>query len=77
MAVLDADRATWSIVAAAELGKRNGYRAFLVGRRLIIWGGSSLIAEHICPPPIPDQPICDSWAETAARHDGWMIVLPK
>lgn len=77
VAVLDADRASWSIVAATELGKRNGYRAFLVGRRLIIWGGSTVVAEHICPPPIPGQPICDSWAETAAHHDGWMIVLPK
>ncbi|HMF44228.1 MAG TPA: hypothetical protein VKQ32_26330 [Polyangia bacterium] len=77
VAVLDADRASWSIVDAAELGKRNGYRAFLVGRRLIIWGGSTVVAEHICPPPIPGQPICDSWAETAPHHDGWMIVLPK
>jgi len=77
VAVLDADRASWSVVAAAELGKRNGYRAFLLGRRLIIWGGSTVVAEHICPPPVPGQPICDSWAETAAHHDGWMILLPK
>ncbi len=77
VAVLDADGASWSTVAAAELGKRNGFRAFLVGRRLLIWGGSTVVAEHICPPPVPGMPICDSFAETAPHHDGWMILLPK
>jgi hypothetical protein len=77
IAVLDADRASWSILAADELGKRNSFRAFLAGRRLIVWGGVTVIAEHICPPPIPGQPICDSWAERAPRNDGWMMLLPK
>jgi hypothetical protein len=77
VAVLDADRARWSTFAAGELGKRNSFRAFLLGRRLIVWGGLTVIAEHICPPPIPGQPICDSFAETAARDDGWMLLLPK
>ena len=58
-------------------GKRNSFRALLLGRRLIVWGGLTVIAEHICPPPIPGQPICDSFAETAARDDGWMILLPR
>jgi len=77
VAVLDADRAGWSIVPAPELGKRNGFRAFLLGRRLLVWGGMTVVAEHICPPPVPGQPICDSFAETAPHHDGWMILLPK
>ena len=63
--------------SSERVNKRNGYRAFLLGRRLVIWGGSTVVAEHICPPPIPGQPICDSWAETAPHHDGWMILLPK
>jgi hypothetical protein len=75
--VLDADRAAWSTIAASDLGKRNGFRAFLLGRRLIIWGGVTVVAEHICPPHIPGQPICDSWAESAPHHDGWMVLLPK
>jgi hypothetical protein len=74
--LLDADRASWSTIEAAELGRRNSFRAFLLGRRLIVWGGVQLIAEHLCGPPIPGQPICDPWAETAARDDGWMILLP-
>ena len=77
IAVLDADRASWSVLAADELGKRNNFRAFLAGRRLIVWGGVTVIAEHICPPPVPGQPICDSWAERAARNDGWMMLLPR
>lgn len=74
--ILDADTARWTTLDADGPGKRNSFRAFLIGRRLIVWGGSQLIAEHICPPPIPGQPICDSWAETAPRDDGWMILLP-
>jgi hypothetical protein len=74
--VLDAERARWSTLAADELGHRNGFRAFLLGRRLIVWGGVTVIAEHLCPPPIPGQPLCDPFAETAPRNDGWMILLP-
>jgi hypothetical protein len=74
--VLDAERARWSELAADELGTRNSYRAFLLGRRLIVWGGVQVIAEHLCPPPVPNMPLCDPWAETAARDDGWMMVLP-
>jgi hypothetical protein len=77
IAILDADRARWSILDAGEPGKRVSFRAFLLGRRLIVWGGLTVIAEHICPPPVPGQPICDSFAETAPRNDGWMILLPK
>jgi hypothetical protein len=77
IAVLDADTARWSSVDADGPGKRNSFRAFLLGRRLIVWGGQTLIAEHICPPPVPGQPICDSFAESAPRNDGWMIVLPR
>jgi hypothetical protein len=75
--VLDADHAAWSTIAAAELGKRNGFRAFLAGRRLIVWGGVTVIAEHLCGPHIPGQPQCDPFAETASHDDGWMILLPK
>ena len=74
--VLDADHAGWSTLDAGELGKRNSFRAFLVGRRLIVWGGVTVIAEHLCPPPVPGQPLCDSWAERASRDDGWMMLLP-
>jgi hypothetical protein len=77
IALLDADRARWSSIPAAELGKRNGFRAFLVGRRLLVWGGVTVVAEHLCPPPVPGQPLCDPFAETASRDDGWMILLPK
>jgi hypothetical protein len=75
--ILDAETARWTTLDAEGPGKRNSFRAFLAGRRLIVWGGSQLIAEHICPPPIPGQPICDSWAETKPRDDGWMILLPR
>jgi hypothetical protein len=75
--VLDADHAAWSTIAADELGQRNGFRAFLVGRRLLVWGGVTVVAEHLCPPSIPGQPQCDPFAETAPHHDGWMILLPK
>ena len=79
--VLDADHGRWSRISAdvdgAGPGKRNSFRAFLVGRRLIVWGGLTVIAEHLCAPPVPGQPLCDPWAETAARNDGWMMVLPK
>jgi hypothetical protein len=74
--LLDADRASWSTIDAAEVSKRHNFRAFLLGRRLVIWGGAVLIAEHLCGPPIAGQPICDPWAETASRDDGWMILLP-
>ena len=74
--LFDADRASWSTIAADELGSRSGFRAFLVGRRLIVWGGLTVIAEHRCPPPVPGQPLCDPWAETAPRNDGWMLLLP-
>ena len=74
--LLDADRARWSVLDADELGKRNSYRAFLLGRRLIVWGGVTVTAEHLCPPPVPGQPQCDPWAETASRDDGYMISLP-
>jgi hypothetical protein len=77
IAILDAERARWSTVDARGPGKRNSYRAFLLGQRLIIWGGLTVIAEHICPPPIPGQPICDSFAETASHDDGWMLALPE
>ncbi len=77
IAVLDADRASWSILDAAELGKRNSFRVFLVGRRLIVWDGVTVIAEHRCPPPSPGMPLCDPIAETAPHKDGWMILLPK
>jgi hypothetical protein len=63
--------------SVAGPGKRNSYRAFLLGRRLVVWGGLTVIAEHICPPPVPGQPICDSFADTAPRDDGWMVVLPN
>jgi hypothetical protein len=76
VAVLDADRASWSLVATQEPGKRASFRAFLLGRRLIVWGGMTVLAEHLCPPPVPGQPICDSFAETAPRNDGWMMLLP-
>jgi hypothetical protein len=84
--VLDAERGLWSRIDAggpgpgpgtAGPGKRNSFRAFLFGRRLVVWGGLTVIAEHVCPPPVPGQPICDSFAETAGRDDGWMVVLPK
>jgi len=75
--VLDADRAAWSTIAARELGKRREFRAFLVGRRLIVWGGLSVLAEHLCPPPAPGRPLCDPFAETASHNDGWMLLLPK
>jgi hypothetical protein len=74
--LLDADRASWSTIEAPELGKRHSFRAFLLGRRLVVWGGAALLAEHLCGPPIPGQPQCDPWAETAPRDDGWMILLP-
>jgi hypothetical protein len=81
VAVLDAERGRWSRISGgvegAGPGKRNSFRAFLVGRRLIVWGGLTVIAEHLCPPPVPGQPLCDPWAETAARNDGWMMLLPK
>lgn len=77
IAVLDAERARWSTVDARGPGRRNSYRAFLLGRRLIVWGGLTVIAEHRCPPPIPGQPICDSFAETASHDDGWMLALPE
>ena len=75
--ILDPASARWTTLDADGPGKRNSYRAFLAGRRLIVWGGAQLIAEHICPPPVPGQPICDSWAEVAPRDDGWMILLPR
>ena len=78
VAVLDADHARWSTIdVRGGPGSRNSFRAFLLGRRLIVWGGLTVIAEHRCPPPIPGQPICDSFAETAPRNDGWMILLPR
>jgi hypothetical protein len=58
------------------VGKRNSFRAFLLGRRLIVWGGQTVVAEFRCPPPVPGQPICDSFAQTAAHDDGWMMLLP-
>jgi hypothetical protein len=43
IAVLDAELARWSIIdAAGGPGKRNAFHAFLVGRRLIIWGGETV-----------------------------------
>ena len=75
--VLDADRAVWSTIGADELGKRTGFRALLAGRRLLVWGGLTVVAEHRCPPPVPGLPLCDPFAETAPHNDGWMIVLPK
>jgi hypothetical protein len=77
IAVLDADHARWAVLDAEEPGKRQSFRAFLAGRRLIVWGGLTVIAEHTCPPPVPGQPICDSFAEMASRDDGWMILLPN
>ena len=74
--VLDADHATWSILDAASLGKRNSFRAFLLGRRLIVWGGQTVVREFRCPPPQPGQPLCDPFAQTAAHDDGWMMLLP-
>jgi hypothetical protein len=74
--LLDADRARWSVLDADELGTRGSYRAFLLGRRLIVWGGVTVTAEHLCGPSLPGQPQCDPWAETAPRDDGWMILLP-
>jgi hypothetical protein len=38
---------------------------------------TTVIAEHLCPPPVSGMPLCDPWAETAGRDDGWMVVLPK
>jgi hypothetical protein len=76
IAILDADRAHWATVDADGPGKRREFRAFLLGRRLIVWGGLTVVAEHLCGPPIPGQPLCDPWAETAAHDDGWMILLP-
>jgi N-acetylneuraminic acid mutarotase len=76
IAILDADQARWSIVNADAPGKRASFRAFLVGRRLIVWGGLTVIAEHRCPPPVPGQPLCDPFAETAPHNDGWMMLLP-
>jgi hypothetical protein len=73
---LDADRAAWSTHAARELGNRTSFRAFLPGRRLLVWGGLTVVAEHRCARPVPGQPICDPWAETAARDHGWMLLLP-
>src|SRR6185437_6299656 len=75
--VLDADRAVWSTIGADELGKRTGFRALLAGRRLLVWGGLTVVAEHRCPPPVPGLPLCDPFAETAPHNDGWMIVLPE
>lgn len=77
VAILDAERARWTTVDARGPANRNSYRALLLGRRLIVWGGLTVIAEHRCPPPIPGQPICDSFAETASHDDGWMLVLPE
>jgi hypothetical protein len=74
--VLDADHAAWSIIDAAPLGKRDSFRAFLLGRRLIVWGGQTVVAEFRCPPPVAGQPMCDPFAQTAARDDGWMMLLP-
>jgi hypothetical protein len=74
--LLDADRARWTVLDAGDLGARGSYRAFLLGRRLVVWGGVTLVAQHLCPPPVPGQPICDSWAETAPRDDGFMMLLP-
>jgi hypothetical protein len=75
--ILDAERARWSTIDAGDLGRpRSQYRAFLVGRRLVIWGGLTVLAEHLCGPPIPGQPLCDPWGESAPRDDGWMILLP-
>jgi hypothetical protein len=74
--LLDAERARWTALDADGLGTRGSYRAFLLGRRLIVWGGVTVTATHVCPPPVPGQPICDSWAETAPRDDGWMMLLP-
>ena len=88
--VLDAERVRWSRLDAGEAdgtglaaagvagpGKRNSFRAFLIGRRLVVWGGVTVLAEHLCPPPVAGQPQCDPWAETVARDDGWMLVLAR
>jgi hypothetical protein len=75
--ILDPLSARWTTVDADEPGKRNSYRAFLAGRRLIVWGGAQLIAEHLCGPHIEGLPQCDPWAEIAPRDDGWMILLPR
>jgi hypothetical protein len=88
--VLDAERVRWSRADAGETdgtgaaaaewpGPANATasRAFLVGRRLIVWGGVTVLAEHLCPPPVAGQPQCEPWAETAARAGGWMTVLAK
>ena len=75
--ILDPETARWTTLDTDAPGKRNSFRAFLVGRRLIVWGGSQLIAEHLCGPHIEGQPQCDPWAETAPRNDGWMILLPR
>jgi hypothetical protein len=77
IAVLDADHASWSMLAVGELGKRQNFRAFLVGRRLIVWGGLTVVAEHLCPPHVSGQANCDPYSETAPHNDGWMILLPK
>jgi hypothetical protein len=74
--VLDADRARWSAIDAQELGNRGEYRAFLVGRRLVIWGGVTVTAEHLCGPHLEGQPQCDPWAERAPNNDGYMMLLP-
>jgi len=37
----------------------------------------AVVTEHLCPPSIPGQPQCDPFAETAPRHDDWMILLPE
>jgi hypothetical protein len=76
IAILDADHASWTTLAANEPGKRTSFRAFLAGRRLVVWGGLTVIAEHRCPPPVAGQPMCDPFAETAPHDDGWMLVLP-
>ena len=76
IAVLDPDSARWSTIAVGALARRSAYRAFLVGDRLIIWGGMEVIAEHRCPPPRPHMPLCDPVSETAPRNDGAMLVLP-
>jgi hypothetical protein len=77
VAILDADRGRWTTVGADGPGKRRDFRAFLLGRRLVVWGGLTVVAEHLCGPPIPGQPLCDPWAETASHDDGWMILLPE
>ena len=76
IAVLDAERARWSTLPVGALAPRTSFRAFLVGRRLLVWGGMRVISEPPCPPPQPNLPLCDPVSVTAPRNDGAMLVLP-